>query len=92
MNRFRSKSQGRDGRDDRSRRDGRDDRDRHYDSDSQYDSDDRRRRRDKSRDSRRPDRGYKVHEEYDYFTESGSEGDGSPVVERRKKTVKRKDY
>ncbi|KAF3008960.1 hypothetical protein E8E13_011442 [Curvularia kusanoi] len=92
IDRFRSKSRGRDDRDDHSRRGDRNDRDRHYDSDSQYDSDDRHRRRDRSRDSRRPDRGYKVHEEYDYFTESGSDGDGSPVVERRKKTVKRKDY
>ncbi|OSS50500.1 hypothetical protein B5807_05164 [Epicoccum nigrum] len=85
IDRFRSKSQRRDGRDDR------DGRDRHYDSDSQYESDDRHRRRDGSRDSRRPDRGYKVHEEYDYFLASGSDGDDSPVVERRKKTVKKKD-
>ncbi|KAF2629781.1 hypothetical protein BU25DRAFT_274134 [Macroventuria anomochaeta] len=95
IDRFRSKSRGRDDRDDRSdrsRRDDRDDRDRHYDSGSHYDSDDRRRRRDRSRDSRRPDRGYKVHEEYDYFTESDSDGDESPVVQRRKKTVKRRDY
>ncbi|KAJ4410398.1 hypothetical protein N0V91_001882 [Didymella pomorum] len=94
IDRFRSKSRGREDRDDRSdrsRRDDRDHRDRHYDSDSHYDSDDRRRRRDRSRDSRRPDRGYKVHEEYDYFT-SDSEGNGSPVVERRKKTTKRRDY
>ncbi|KAJ4381182.1 hypothetical protein N0V86_003530 [Didymella sp. IMI 355093] len=94
IDRFRSKSRGRDDHDDRSdrnRRDDRDHRDRHYDSDSYYDSDDRRRRRDRSRDSRRPDRGYKVHEEYDYFT-SDSDGDGSPVVERRKKTSKRRDY
>lgn len=80
IDRFRSKSRGRD------------DRDRHHDSESRYDSDERRRHRDRSRDSRRPDRGYKVHEEYDYFTESDSEGDGSPVVQRRKKTVKKRDY
>ncbi|KAJ4311398.1 hypothetical protein N0V94_007966 [Neodidymelliopsis sp. IMI 364377] len=89
IDRFRSKSRPRDDVDDRNRRD---DRDRHYDSDSRNDSDDRRRRRDRSRDSRRPDHGYKVHEEYDYFTESDSDGDGSPVVQRRKKTTKRRDY
>ncbi|KAH6618639.1 hypothetical protein C7974DRAFT_33726 [Boeremia exigua] len=86
IDRFRSKSRGRDDRDER------DDRDRHHDSDGRYDSDDRRRRRERSRDSRRPDRGYKVHEEYDYYTESDSEGDGSAVVQRKKKTVKRRDY
>ncbi|KAF1358960.1 hypothetical protein EJ07DRAFT_166408 [Lizonia empirigonia] len=91
IDRFRSKSGVRNDHDERSERSRRDDRDRHHDSDSHYDSDDRRKRRDRSRDSRRPDHGYKVHE-YDYYTDSGSELDGSPVVQRRKRTTKRRDY
>lgn len=95
IDRFRSKSGVRNDHDDRSERSERskrDDRDRHHDSDSHYDSDDRRKRRDRSRDSRRPDHGYKVHEEYDHYTDSGSELEGSPVVQRRRRTTKRRDY